>query len=99
MAALKHFNPKAGSPPYKGLFSNVTIVPPGVSIAYISTQWAADPSTGELIEGLDGDYTKQAAATWKGIVGILIELGCTMNDVVHRTVMYLYVISFSLPYS
>lgn len=49
MANLTHFNPKSGSTPYKSLFSNCTIVPPNTSLAYISTQWAADPKTGEYV--------------------------------------------------
>ncbi|CZR63008.1 uncharacterized protein PAC_12905 [Phialocephala subalpina] len=88
MANLTHLNPKSGSPPYKGLFSNCTIVPPNTSLAYISTQWAADPSTGELIEGVAGDYGKQSKVIWGNLVQILKELGATMKDVVHTTACF-----------
>jgi enamine deaminase RidA (YjgF/YER057c/UK114 family) len=90
MAALKHFNPKAGAPPYKGLFSTVTIVPPNTSLAYISTQWASD-ANGELVEGTAGDYAKQVKITWEHVIGILKELGVDFKDVVHRTINFLYV--------
>jgi enamine deaminase RidA (YjgF/YER057c/UK114 family) len=89
MASLKHFNPKAGSPPYKSLFSNVTVVPPNTTLAYISTQWAADPETGELVKGCEGDAGKQAQIIWTNITAILKELGAEMKDVVHRTVTFL----------
>jgi hypothetical protein len=69
MSSPKHFNPIAGSPPYKNLFSNVTIAPTNYSLAFISTQWAADPSTGELMEGEADDYLKQRSAVWKNICG------------------------------
>jgi enamine deaminase RidA (YjgF/YER057c/UK114 family) len=88
MSSLKHFNPEAGSPPYKNLFHNVTIVPPNSSIAYISTQWAADPTTGLLTEGAEGDARKQAVIVWKNVVAILKEMGAEMKDVVHRTVSF-----------
>jgi enamine deaminase RidA (YjgF/YER057c/UK114 family) len=88
MANLKHFNTTSGSPPYRSLFSNVTIVPPNTSLAYISTQWAADSTTGELVEGVANDYRKQSEIIWKNIVGILKELGAGMKDVVHRTVSF-----------
>jgi enamine deaminase RidA (YjgF/YER057c/UK114 family) len=86
--SLKHLNTKAGSPPYKSLFSTVTIVPPNTTVAYISTQWAADPTTGELVEGVADDYGKQAKIIYENIVGILKELGCQMKDVIHRTVTF-----------
>jgi len=88
MSALKHFNTNAGSPPYKNLFHSVTIVPPNTSLAYISTQWAADPVTGGLAEGCEGDIGKQALIIWTNIVAILKELGVEMKDVVHRTVNF-----------
>lgn len=88
MAGLQFFNPKAGSPPYKNLFSNVAIVPANTSIAYISTQWAADPTTGELVEGVSGDVRKQAKIIWSNIVAILKELGCDLKNVVHQTVSF-----------
>ncbi len=88
MAGLQFFNPKAGSPPYKSLFSNVAIVPPNTSIAYISTQWAADPTTGELVEGVSDDARKQAKIVWANLVAILKELGCDMKNVVHQTVSF-----------
>jgi enamine deaminase RidA (YjgF/YER057c/UK114 family) len=88
MASPKHFNPKAGSPPYRSLFSNVTIVPPNSSLAYISTQWAADPATGELVEGVADDYGKQSSIVFTNITAILKELGVGMKDVVHRTVSF-----------
>jgi enamine deaminase RidA (YjgF/YER057c/UK114 family) len=86
MSSLKHFNPEAGSPPYKNLFSNITIVPANTSVAYISTQWAADPATGKLVEGSEGDVAKQSKIVWTNIVAILKELGATMKDIVHRTI-------------
>jgi enamine deaminase RidA (YjgF/YER057c/UK114 family) len=89
MASLTHFNTTAGSPPYKSLFSNVTIVPPNTSLAYISTQWAADPTTGELVEGVAGDYAKQSKIIWDNLVAILKELGAEMKDVVHKTAYFL----------
>ncbi|KUJ09404.1 uncharacterized protein LY89DRAFT_741117 [Mollisia scopiformis] len=88
MANLTHFNPKASSKPYMGLFSNCTIVPPNTALAYISTQWAADPSTGELVEGAAGDYTKQSKIVWTNLVETLKELGAQMKDVVHTTVSF-----------
>jgi hypothetical protein len=88
MASLKHFNPSAGSPPYRSLFSNVTIVPPGASLAFISTQWAADPKTGELVEGVANDYRKQATIIYTNIVSILKELGVGTKDIAHRTVCF-----------
>jgi hypothetical protein len=39
MSAIKHFNPTHGSVPYKGLFSNVTVVPEGYELVYVSSQW------------------------------------------------------------
>jgi enamine deaminase RidA (YjgF/YER057c/UK114 family) len=86
MSSTTHFNPTAGSLPYKGLFSSVSIVPAGCSLAYISTQWAADPVTGELIEGIADDYAAQSKVVWTNICEILKELGVGMKDVVHRTV-------------
>jgi hypothetical protein len=68
MATPKHFNPKAGSPLYKSLFSNVTIAPAGSSLAFISTQWAADPVTGELIEGVENDHAKQSKVVWTNVL-------------------------------
>lgn len=88
MADLKHFNTKAGSPPYKNLFSTVTIVPPNTSLAFISTQWAADPATGELVEGVADDYFKQSAIIYKNITGIMHELGVEFKDIIHRTVSF-----------
>jgi enamine deaminase RidA (YjgF/YER057c/UK114 family) len=88
MSSIKFLNPTAGSPPYKNLFSNVAIVPPNTSMAYISTQWAADPKTGELMEGVADDYGKQSKIIWENIVGILKELGVGMKDVVHKTVTF-----------
>jgi len=87
MASPKHFNTSAGSPPYKDLFSTVTVVPPGASLAYISTQWASD-AHGELAEGVAGDYGKQAAIVWSNVVKILKELGVGMKEVVNRTVSF-----------
>ncbi|KAL2060195.1 hypothetical protein VTL71DRAFT_9590 [Oculimacula yallundae] len=88
MANLTHFTPKAGAPPYKSLFSTVTLVPANTSLAYISSQWAADAETGELTEGTANDYGKQAFVTYQHIVGILKELGATAKDIVHRTVSF-----------
>lgn len=88
MADLKHYNTTAGAPPYKSLFSTVTIVPPNTSLAYISTQWAADPATGELMEGTADDYAKQSKVTYEHVVGILKELGVGQKDIVHRTVSF-----------
>jgi enamine deaminase RidA (YjgF/YER057c/UK114 family) len=92
METPKHFNPKAGSPPYKSLFSNVSIAPAGSSLAFISTQWAADPATGELMEGVENDYTKQSKVVWTNIVEILKELGVGMKEIVHVTVNFKLVI-------
>jgi enamine deaminase RidA (YjgF/YER057c/UK114 family) len=89
MSSPKHFNTEAGSPPYRNLFHNVTVVPPNTSLAYISTQWAADPTTGELAAGCEGDIGKQSKIIWTNIVAILQELGVTMKDVVHRTVNFM----------
>jgi enamine deaminase RidA (YjgF/YER057c/UK114 family) len=88
MSSLKHLDTEAGSPPYKNLFHNVTIVPPNTSLAYISTQWAADPATGELAAGCEGDIRKQSKIVWTNIVAILKEIGAEMKDVVHRTVNF-----------
>ena len=88
MSAPKHFNPKAGSPPYRSLFSNVTIAPAGSSLAFVSTQWAADPNTGELMEGVENDYGKQSKIIWTNLVAILKELGVGMKEVVHVTVNF-----------
>lgn len=92
MASPKHFNPTAGSPPYRNLFSNVTIAPANCSLAFISTQWAADPTTGELMEGVADDYAKQSTVIWKNICGILKELGVEMKDIVHTTVNFKLVV-------
>jgi enamine deaminase RidA (YjgF/YER057c/UK114 family) len=97
MATPKHFNPKAGSPPYKSLFSNVTIAPAGSSLAFISTQWAADPVTGELMEGVENNYGKQSKIIWGNIVEILKELGVTMKEIVHVTVNFKLVPLSALP--
>jgi enamine deaminase RidA (YjgF/YER057c/UK114 family) len=86
--SVKFLNTTAGSPPYRGLFSNVAIVPPNTSLAYISTQWAADPKTGELMDGVADDYGKQSKIIWENIVAILKELGVSMKDVVHKTVSF-----------
>ena len=86
--SIKFLNTTAGSPPYKELFSTVAIVPPNTSMAYISTQWASDPKTGELMEGVADDYGKQSKIIWENIVAILRELGVSMKDVVHKTVSF-----------
>jgi enamine deaminase RidA (YjgF/YER057c/UK114 family) len=88
MSSPKHFNTQAGSPPYHNLYHSVTIVPPNSSLAYISTQWAADRATGELVAGCEGDAGKQAKIIWANISAILKELGAEMKDVVHRTVNF-----------
>lgn len=89
MATLpKKFNTVAGATPYKGLFTKVAIVPANCSLAFISTQFACDPETGELPVGMEGDYAKQSAKIWEQIVGILKELGVTMKEVVHVTVNF-----------
>lgn len=87
--SVQHINTKAGSKPYKGLFSTVSIVPPNTALAYISTQWACDNETGELVQGTAGDYAKQVRITLEHVNGILKELGAEMKDVVHRTVCFL----------
>jgi enamine deaminase RidA (YjgF/YER057c/UK114 family) len=89
MADVKHFDTQAGSPPYKNLFHTVSLVPPNTSLAFISTQWAADPATGKLVEGTEGDVHKQSKVIWANIVGILKELGAEMKDVVQRTVNFM----------
>jgi enamine deaminase RidA (YjgF/YER057c/UK114 family) len=83
MSALEHVNPPGSAPPYKDLFSNVTIVPSGARLAFISSQWACD-SSGKLIEGGKGDHGAQAKQTWTNIMTILKGLGCGMKDVVHK---------------
>jgi len=88
MTDLTHFNTKAGAKPYRDLFSTVTIVPPNTSLAYISTQWAADVETGELGEGVAGDYYAQSSIVWANIVGILKELKADAGDIVHRTISF-----------
>lgn len=88
MASPKHFNLASGSAPYKNLYSNVSIVPAGASLAFISFQWAADPKTGELVAGTENDYGKQSAIIWANIMGILKELGVGLDAVVHRTVNF-----------
>jgi enamine deaminase RidA (YjgF/YER057c/UK114 family) len=88
MASVQHLNPTAGAKPYRDLFSTVSIIPPNTAVAYISTQWACDPNTGELFEGIADDYYKQAKIVQQNLVGILKELGAEMKDIVHRTVCY-----------
>jgi enamine deaminase RidA (YjgF/YER057c/UK114 family) len=89
MATLpKHFNTVAGATPYKDLFTKVTIVPANCSLAFISTQFACDPETGELPVGMEGDYAKQSAKIWEQVVEILKELGVTLKEVVHVTVNF-----------
>jgi enamine deaminase RidA (YjgF/YER057c/UK114 family) len=89
MATLpKHFNAVAGAMPYKDLFTKVTIVPANCSLAFISTQFACDPETGELPVDIEGDYAKQSAKIWEQIVAMLKELGLTMTEVVHFTVNF-----------
>ena len=80
---LIHLNPPGSTPPYRDLFSNVTIIPPGAKVAYISTQWACD-ETGQLIPDGKGNHKAQAKKTWENVFIILKGLGCTMKDVVHR---------------
>ncbi|KAE9365115.1 hypothetical protein N431DRAFT_518124 [Stipitochalara longipes BDJ] len=89
MSSPKHFNTQAGAPPYKNLYHTVTIVPPNTTLAYLSTQWAADSATGELVAGCEGDAGKQSKIVWTNIVAILKELGAEMKDVVHRTVNFI----------
>ncbi|KAI9765923.1 MAG: hypothetical protein M1840_007064 [Geoglossum simile] len=83
MSPLTNLNPPGSTPPYKDLFSNVTIVPSGAKLAYISSQWACD-SSGQLVEGGKGNFFIQAKQTWLNAFIILKGLGCTMKDVVHR---------------
>jgi len=90
MPSPTHLNTQSGSPAHKSLYSIVSIVPPNTSLAYISTQWASDPATGELMEGVEDDLFKQAAIVWGNIVNILQELGCEMKDIVHRNVSFKY---------
>lgn len=91
MATLpKHFNTVAGATPYKSLFSKVTIAPANCSLAFVSTQFACDPATGELPAGMEDDYGKQAAQVWLQIVGVLKEMGVTMKEVVHVTINFKY---------
>jgi enamine deaminase RidA (YjgF/YER057c/UK114 family) len=89
MTSVQHINIKAGAEPYKALFSKVTIVPPNTSIAYISTQWACDSETGDLVKGTENDFGKQSKIVWENISATLKELGAEMKDVVHRTVCFL----------
>ncbi len=90
MASLQRLTPhNVGAPPYKSRFSTVTIVPPNTPIAYISTQWAADPATGDMVTGGKGSYYHQAKQVWTNIVAILEELGVGLEACVHRQVNYL----------
>lgn len=90
MTTVKFFNPTTAPGPYKNYFHNVAIVPPNTSIAYVSTQWAVDPETGDLTEGVADDYGKQAAIVWTNIVKILRELEVELKDVVHKVVSFKY---------
>ncbi|KAI9765924.1 MAG: putative translational inhibitor protein [Geoglossum simile] len=85
--SLEHINPPGSAPPYKNLYSNVTIVPPGAKLAFVSSQWASGPD-GELVEGGSGNYYVQAKQTWINIMAILKALGCGVKDIVHKQVCY-----------
>jgi len=90
MAEIKHVNPSSAVPPYRDLFSSVTIVPPGKSLAYISTQWAGDADSNVVHPD---DVQGQSKVIWTNIAGILKELGAGMKDVVHTTVTFRYALS------
>ncbi|KAI9783666.1 MAG: hypothetical protein M1839_003514 [Geoglossum umbratile] len=81
--SLTHTNPPGSTPPYRDLFHNVTIVPAGCKLAFISSQWACDES-GQLIPDGKGNYKAQARQAWKNVIVILEGLGCGMKDVVHK---------------
>ena len=83
MSSITHVNPPGSTPPYKDLFHNVTVVPVGSKLAFISSQWACD-ETGQLIPGGKGDYKAQSKQTWANIITILEGMGCGMKDVVHK---------------
>jgi enamine deaminase RidA (YjgF/YER057c/UK114 family) len=84
----KHFNTTAGAVPYRNLFSKVSIAPAGCRLAFISTQWAADPVTGELIDGVADDYGKQSTIVWTNVCAMLRELGVTLENVVNGGVQF-----------
>jgi enamine deaminase RidA (YjgF/YER057c/UK114 family) len=88
MSALHHLNPPGSAPCYKNLFSNVTVVPPGAKLAFVSSQWASGPD-GELVAGGEGNYYVQAKQTWINIMAILKGLGCGVKDIVHKQVSFL----------
>ncbi|KAI9783657.1 MAG: hypothetical protein M1839_003505 [Geoglossum umbratile] len=85
---LQHLNPEGSAPPYKNLFSNVTVVPPGAKLAFISSQWACNDKS-ELVEGGKGDYHVQAKQTWLNIMAVLKGLGCGVKDIVHKRSCFL----------
>jgi enamine deaminase RidA (YjgF/YER057c/UK114 family) len=85
--SLQHLNPPGSAPTYKNLYSNVTIVPPGAKLAFISSQWACGPD-GELVEGGKGNYFVQTKQTWLNILAILKGLGVGIKDIVHKQVCY-----------
>lgn len=89
MTSIRRLTPhQIGAPPYKSLYSTVSIIPPNTSIAYISLQWAADPLTGEMVKGGEGSYYHQAKQVWTNVVAILKELGVGLEACVHRTTNY-----------
>jgi len=83
MASLVHVNPPGSTPPFKDLFHNVTVVPPGAKLAFISSQWACD-SCGNLVEGGKGNYRVQSKQAWANVLVILKGLGCGIKDIVHK---------------
>jgi enamine deaminase RidA (YjgF/YER057c/UK114 family) len=93
--APKHFNTTAGAIPYRDLFKKVSISPADCSLAFISTQWAADPKTGELVDGVADDYGKQAEIVWTNVCDMLRELGVTLENVVNMKAQFRSVPSLS----
>ncbi|KAH0562952.1 hypothetical protein GP486_002485 [Trichoglossum hirsutum] len=87
MSGLQHLNPPGSAPPYKNLFSNVTVVPPGAKLAFVSSQWASGPD-GEMVAGGEGNYFIQAKQTWTNIMAILKGLGCGVKDIVQKQVCF-----------
>ncbi|KAK5017710.1 hypothetical protein LTR16_002114 [Cryomyces antarcticus] len=85
MSSVQHSNPSGAVPPYRDLFSSVTIVPPNTTLAYVSTQWAGDQDSNVLHPD---DYYGQAKVIWTNIGTILGELGAGVKDIVHRVVKF-----------
>jgi enamine deaminase RidA (YjgF/YER057c/UK114 family) len=90
--SIEHLNPSGAVPPYRDLYSTVTIVSPGTTLAYVSSQWAGDEESNVLFPD---DYHGQSKVVWTNIGKILKELGCGMKDVVHKGITVKYVLTES----